>query len=240
MKPVFSTSEILVFDDFMSPEEMSAAWRLMQSRPLASVHGGAWNPAWKLGDGNPLRGDVIVSSANTFDPKNATYPTGTAIDPLIAKVRGLAATVESHLGKHGRDWTHFFARPYAYGAGSGLSWHRDNQKQVSGAFTYYCHPRWGAHWGGELMVADPGTKTVSLGSSQDARALFDTSGMDKHISDVGVGTYIFPKPNRLVVLCSGILHAIKKVDSAAGENVRATYQGFFFRATPDADAPRNP
>jgi Rps23 Pro-64 3,4-dihydroxylase Tpa1-like proline 4-hydroxylase len=49
----------------------------------------------------------------------------------------------------------------------------------------------------------------------------------KILMEEGVGTYLMPKPNRLVFLTSGVLHCIKKVERAAGNKVRGTIQGFF-------------
>jgi len=39
--------------------------------------------------------------------------------------------------------------------------------------------------------------------------------------------YIMPKPNKLVIITSGIIHSIKKVKEAAGDRVRASITGFF-------------
>jgi hypothetical protein len=45
----------------------------------------------------------------------------------------------------------------------------------------------------------------------------------------GVGSYVVPKPNRLVVIKGGTPHAIAKVRASAGRHVRASIGGFFKR-----------
>ena len=49
----------------------------------------------------------------------------------------------------------------------------------------------------------------------------------------GIGTFIMPKPNRLVLLGGGNYHMISKVDPAAGDHPRFTISGFFLN-TPSA------
>ena len=42
-----------------------------------------------------------------------------------------------------------------------------------------------------------------------------------------MGTFISPKPNRLVLINKNVVHGITRVDKDAGENVRLTLTGFF-------------
>jgi hypothetical protein len=45
----------------------------------------------------------------------------------------------------------------------------------------------------------------------------------------GLGSYLAPKPNRLVVIKGGTPRAIAKVRPSAGRHVRASFGGFFVR-----------
>ncbi len=44
---------------------------------------------------------------------------------------------------------------------------------------------------------------------------------------MGTGCYVFPKPNRLVIVAPGRAHCINPLTAAAGDKVRATIAGFF-------------
>ncbi len=45
--------------------------------------------------------------------------------------------------------------------------------------------------------------------------------------DMGTGRYVFPKPNRLVIVAPGCAHRINPLTAAAGDKVRATITGIF-------------
>jgi len=53
----------------------------------------------------------------------------------------------------------------------------------------------------------------------------------------GIGSYILPKPNRLVVIKGGTPHAIAKVRASAGRHVRASVGGFFKRPGAQSEIP---
>ena len=43
----------------------------------------------------------------------------------------------------------------------------------------------------------------------------------------GVGSFVMPKPNRLVIIAGGVPHSVARVRPAAGRKVRASISGFF-------------
>ena len=47
------------------------------------------------------------------------------------------------------------------------------------------------------------------------------------LGKLGMGQYISPKPNRLVVIAGGNPHMINKVSPSAGDHGRCTIAGFF-------------
>jgi hypothetical protein len=90
-------------------------------------------------------------------------------------------------------------RSYLYPRGTKLSWHDDSN--YAAAMVFYTHKQWSPSWGGELFVEET--------------------------PNTGVGCYVQPLPNRLVLTKSPILHQINRVDPDAGENIRSSIVAFF-------------
>jgi hypothetical protein len=234
MKAVSETPEFLVLDDFLEPDELELVWNEIQAEPFSFVHEREWVTAWRLDDGEPLRGPVYLSHRTEGDRISPAYPTGKAFDLIIRRILDLEERLAPWTGRRGVDWSYFFIRPYLYPCGSGLSWHRDNKHNATAAFTFYAHPNWNVNWGGELFIGDASTKNFDLPAhslyGRDRQVLgshFDNSVENERLFDVGAGQFIFPRSNRLVVVATGIFHCIKKVEPAAGNNIRTTMQGVF-------------
>lgn len=234
MDIVFKENTFCVIDNFLSEEEHNLINIYTQEERYKHVHDGQWTKAFRILDGNPLRGPAYLSHKYEGDQNAPVYPTGKAIDIIFKRILEKKSTFEKWIGKQGKDWQFFFARSYLYSINTGLSWHRDNNYNAAGAFVYYSHKNWQANWGGEFLVSSENTKKlvypkvknyegnkISLGSH------IDSSFEDTSLLEEGVGRYIMPKPNRLVFLTSGVLHCIKKVDPSAGQNIRSSVQGFF-------------
>ena len=224
----------IVIDDLFEPDDHQLVWTYIQQETLEFIHQKRWVKAFRLTDGEPLWGPPHLSDAYAPDPTHKIFPSGTGIDLVISKVKELAPQFADLIGAQGKDWAYFFARAYLYPSGCGLSWHRDNENAAKGAFVYYAHPEWNPQWGGEFLIAPFETRdlkypTVPVYGQKDKYigSHLDNSFEKQTLLNHSVGTYIMPKPNRLVVISSGIIHCIKKVEAAAGNNVRATIQGFF-------------
>jgi len=218
------TPSVLIVDDFLDEEAWTEVWTHFQFAELSPVSRTAG--AWKLGDGVPLGGDEIVTPARDAEldgdqPKEGVYPSGTALDRVVEALLGEAAGFAPLVGE---EWAHVTARPYVYPTGAGLSWHGDDSAVYSGAYIYYAHPHWNAHWGGELLVAhnDAAADLPIMGHR------FDDEGYSAALMEGGEGRFILPRPNRLVVL-GGAPHMVTPVRPAAGSNVRASVSGFFLR-----------
>jgi hypothetical protein len=208
---------------------------------------------WRIGDGEPLAGQTVLSEADPDCSDSATprggdtplvYPTGGGIDLVMRAIHDHAAELASLIGHKGEAWNRFSARAYVYPAGTGLSWHHDSDR-YSGAFVYYAHPQWSSQWGGELLVADESCRgldtrlRVAEWDTHDPTSVqlkrLPPQLLDEPesaaLSAVGVGQYIVAKPNRLVILAAGQLHKINAVHPAAGDRVRCSISGFFLRPT---------
>jgi hypothetical protein len=234
MNIVFENEYCLVIDNFLDKDAFSLLWAYIKQEEFTFVHTRKWVSAFRLTDGEPLWSPVYISDPFEGDRSSIIYPTQKAIDLVMQKMISHETFLAKWVGERSKDWAYFSARSYLYPSGTGLSWHRDNKNNVTGAYSFYCHPEWNVQWGGELLVADQSTKNVVFpetqlygGESTFLGTHLDNSFENEKLLELGIGHYIFPKPNRFVALSSGILHAIKKVDLAAGNHVRASIQGFF-------------
>ncbi len=231
---VYVTDTFAIIDDFLPQDEAEFVWRYVQDEQYEMVHQKKWVKAFRLSDGCPMWGPPYLSDDYEANSKNKVFPTGRAIDLVISRLKQVAKDYDNLIGKFGQDWAYFFARAYLYSADQGLSWHRDNQNNATGAYVYYAHREWDPQWGGEFLVAPAQTKhhvipTTKLyeGTEKFLGSHLDNKFERDVLMESGHGQYIMPKPNRLVLLTSGVIHCIKKVDPAAGNRVRATIQGFF-------------
>ncbi len=120
----------------------------------------------------------------------------------------------------------YVASSYLYRAGWGLSWHND-AGPYCGAFAYYIHENWKANWGGELMIlpearlTTPVPGAINLGYEQGG------GFKEPAYCERGEGSFIMPKPNRMVILSKALLHSVNPVSIKAGENMRFSIAGFF-------------
>lgn len=245
MRTVHSSQEVLVIDDFLDKQAAQYVWRYVQGEKFEHVHRLGWVNAWRLADGMPLRGPVALSHKTPSDPLAPVYPTDKAIDLVIRAIIEIGNELVPWVGEWSKDWSHFFCRPYIYPVGAGLSWHDDNQHNCTGAFTYYCHPDWNIAWGGELLTASVGTSLrappsvpMYQGGEEVLGGHLDNSYENDAVLEEAIGFYILPKPNRLVVMGTGIAHCIKEVHSSAGSNVRVSLQGTFMY--PDSQNGKEP
>lgn len=226
-----TNQQFIVIDNFLNNQTHKSIWQYLQTIKYKFAHNNKWTPAFHMADKPPLWGEPALSHAYSKNTQFPNYPTNTPMDEFFQEVLQLSNEITQLIGQHGKDWAYFFARPYIYPADAGLRWHTDGKYGAAGAFVYYAHPYWSPYWGGELLVANPTTSTekiTALGDFDEAkRSTFSSSQHDKIIMQPGLGQYILPIPNRLVLLKGGPYHTIKKVDSSAGDNIRVTIQGFF-------------
>jgi hypothetical protein len=215
-----------VIDDFLPEPEWTELWTHFQFAELHPVSRTVG--AWKLDDGVPLGGVEVVTGARGDELQN---PSNTAIDHVL---RGLLADPELHEGLVEPGWDRISARAYVYPRETGLSWHVDDHELYAGAFIYYAHPVWNAHWGGELLLAQlpPADEDGDGDEGEDELPImgyrFENEAYSERLLEVGGGSFLMPKPNRLVLL-AGAPHMIARVSPAAGQQVRASVTGFFLR-----------
>ena len=247
MKEILRTRSFAVYDDLLPAADYERVWDFIQLESYKPVHQKRWEKVWTLTDGTPLAGTGIFTrktAGQAAEEDARYYPTRTGIDKLIEKILATAESFSHLIGKHDVDWTFVTAKAFRYPAGTGLSWHIDS-KTPTGAYVFYAHPVWKSGWGGELFIADESCfgqdlqsyKTTTTAQVEGGKVIgfrteevpspFDDRRRNEILSEIALGQYIQPKPNRLVVMRNGIPHCIRKVEPAAGENVRCSIAGFF-------------
>jgi hypothetical protein len=202
------------------------------------VHADAISRYYRPSDGVPYVGpkvawtlapiaSLLPSGVRESDLPVRFYPTGDATDPVIAAVATALTQCGGLVGERGRDWVGALCRSLAYPTGTGISWHTDDT-DVTGSFIYYGNPRWEVSWGGELLIADEGTR---FGMTRErAEHEFGNDFESSVLLERGFGSYILPKPNRLIIVAQGHPHKVAPITPGAGDHVRATFAGFFMPA----------
>ena len=234
------------------------AWRLSDGSPLAGPVIYSDETTARIANQCEDRDALPPELVRDF-----VFPTGRHVDGLVETIAAHGGDWTELIGRRGDDWVGFTVRAFLYPQGAGLSWHLDLGR-YSGAYIYYAHPTWNVKWGGELMVADdagiadtaprePGRlafdphdpTTSSIYQPDQTKRVgqhLDNAWENEKLMEMGTGRYVFPKPNRLVIVAPGSAHCINPLTTAAGDKVRATITGFFITpgggvTAPDTKAP---
>ena len=248
MRVTFECSQFLVIDDFLEPDGAEQLWRWFQVAPFFANDARGLHGAWRLDDGRVFRGpDVyygqVAEQVAGAHEGSFAHPTGTALDLLVERFVHHPDIHQPLVGREGEDWRTISMAPRLYERNSSLYWHRDTPSVVTGSCTYYAHPEWNIQWGGELFVAHPAALSIPdrCGPSMiepkevmgrgmvQLSGHLDNSEVNAALIDPGMGYYLMPKPNRLVILKTGNPHMISKVLPAAGDHVRASVTMFLIR-----------
>jgi hypothetical protein len=201
MQITFRTPDFLVLDDFLDEHQFKFLWNFFQEERFRSVHDVEWVKAFRLADGQPLWGNVYTSQPGTAEITTlaTSYPSSRGIDSLIAAMLRNLELFEDYIGRQGVDWDYFFCRPYLYPVGAGLSWHTDGRGDVSGAYVYYAHPEWNAHWGAELLIDASGNRNLNYpecemydGSKSRLGLHLDWQLASAAVMRLGIGQYVMP------------------------------------------------
>jgi hypothetical protein len=205
-----------VIDDFLAPDDHLALWEAFQRTTVAPTGASEWNRAYRLMDGDePASSDSWLRNPRLQDGTPDAPPAPPALkrfsDALLKTVTRAPPPIAVP------PWTGFSQSAWIYRRDMGLEWHRDTGWLAG--YIYYAHPAWRASWGGELLVA-------TVNHPAESRPAETRSAVEAVCQSGGV--FIYPRPNRLVLLLGGTMHCIKKVESAAGSALRASVSGFFF------------
>lgn len=214
MLPTIKTQDFAVFDDFLSVADLEKLRAHMSGVGFSYVKSfRARSRVFGILDGDPLVAPSVIHHHPDSIRGATPYPSGSAMDIWVESMDRATEDLSPWIGERGAAWDFFTCTPYLYPLGSGLSWH-DDAKGRAASYVFYLHDEWKASWGAELLIADrecPDHRSETI----------------NHIQVASFGTYVTPRPNRLVVIKAGTPHTVKRVDVNAGENVRTSVTGFF-------------
>jgi hypothetical protein len=224
MRLTYKGSRVMVLDGVLEPADAASMWQWFQAQPLGVDAPGN-------GARRPVDGFVYAGSSTTID---ASHPVGPLTDRTILAAAELA---EYAVGVAGRDWTHASRTCWSYPAGTQLGWHNDGPATQTGAYVWYVHPRWGASWGGELLVVDDDASDMvrdalaaGLVSPGDTESWLSTDA-ESDVLFAGPDPLCFQaRPNRIVLFASDTFHTVRRVDPSAGDRLRCSVAGFFLKS----------
>ena len=212
---VRKTAQLAVYDEAVTPDQFAALGSWVSKsvyRTPSSAEG--WVKIWRLGDGEPMAtGPSYLSKGPFNSPLDA-----------VAALAIEAARLNPDIIKPYRD---IVFSTYLYTRGIKLSWHFDGDV-FSGAFNFYVHPYWASTWGGEFMFAETPPADPSR-TAYGAHPDFGHGWEDQQLAAIGIGSWLLPKPNRMVIIAPGTFHSVNRVDADAGDNVRCAITAFYQR-----------
>lgn len=216
MIEVAKTNRFVIYDDVLPADEYGELMAHVSHEKFMPAHRDGWQNVWKATDGECLRTRGMFSEQ---------FPTESPWDTIYNKFSEVCVANPDICGPTPDLWTRMTLSSYIYPRGTRISWHGDGG-DYTGALTYYLHPRWSPHWGGELLVANTPSQKLMPKLDYEVSAAIDHSQMDAWINAYGIGHMIVPKPNRLVLMKAGTVHMVNRVDEAAGDNLRLSVVGF--------------
>ncbi len=218
---------VTVVDDFLTTAAFRAISASAQFFSYASPHAKGWTKAYGLTAASVLQTDLVLRGARDATPEGL-HPLGQFVDQLWS-----ASFIRSHLedlAAAGEDLV-VSARVVLMGVGAGIGWHEDGTA-LRGAYVFYVHPRWGSTWGGDLMLL-PSANRPGVASERAVEVVngdigpdFDLDNRDEARVADGIGHFVAPRPNRLVLIAPDVTHRVAPVAAAAGEAVRTAVTGF--------------
>jgi Rps23 Pro-64 3,4-dihydroxylase Tpa1-like proline 4-hydroxylase len=216
----------LVLDDLLSEDEHDELHRHAMRDSFFYENAFEWNRVW-----HPLSGMALLTGPKSFGDTGkpgAKHPTGSPYDRFFGAVERELDLIGEFLGLSA-DRVKYVMSAYLYRAGWGLPWHEDigEQSEYTGAFTFYLHKTWRGNWGGELMILADERLDEAAGNSLDLSFTQGTGLQSPSHVNGGMGAFIMPKPNRLVVMRPGVIHSVNPVSPLAGENMRFSLAGFY-------------
>jgi hypothetical protein len=247
-KVTAQTDYFTVVDDLLPPATCDKLWNFIQVQPFRRVESMGKLGHWLIEDADTLRGPT-VGWGHKWD---AQFPSGSPMDDVMKAIVAHGDLIAGSVGKRDVDWQVFSALLTLYRVDQGLVWHRDSEDNT-GSYIYYAHPEWDIEWGGELFLAhdldiprDRGVyfhrllTTSQLPAPPPWLPHLDNDDANELLMAKGFGSFVAPKPNRLVAIRGGTPHTIAKVRAAAGNAVRASIGGFFKKLGVPLGTPETP
>jgi Rps23 Pro-64 3,4-dihydroxylase Tpa1-like proline 4-hydroxylase len=212
-----------IIDDFLPQQEHLSLWDAFQPQLHAPESAAGWNRFYRLMDGDEPANSK--SASRKLSLRDDAADISQAPSMLRAFGEKLSQLMTGERPPISVDtWNGFSLSAWVYQPGAGLEWHSDTGRIA--AYIYYMHPEWRSSWGGELLIAADGARLSGAQAAEPSRC-GDPKAARESVCETG-GVFVYPRPNRLVILRGGIPHCVKKVEGAAGKVFRASLSGFFF------------
>lgn len=223
---VKQTPECLVVDDFLNQEDWDKVFNQVQLDHWEMGHPD--DRFWHMTDGRHYKAQKRFYSETPYDDNHDTW--FNAMKEFVDNCPEAASYIEGY--------TDFACRCMAYPVGSKNPWHHDYGATT---YTYYLHKEWKTQWDGALLIVPKGKARIKqiLEIKEGTKRydsyqydffpmeLFEQKDKFDEIMNYGLGEFVLPKPNRLILINRGTVHGINRVDQDAGENMRITLTGFF-------------
>ncbi len=217
----------MVFDSVLEQTQLEELRHDILDSSWKAVHSDFWQRVWRLRKETAWEGQRAWGLTAPEHQNGVEFVGSPGLPRSVCRVYeailGANASAWKIVGKPGEIWDRINSCPYLYGADSGLPWHSDNEF-YSGAFIFYAHQDWNIGWGGELLISSSRLQE-NLTFNSGKRGLF----VGFKDTDLSLGHYLLPIPNRLVILAAGYPHAIQPVEPIAGDRTRETISGFFLK-----------
>lgn len=219
------TPEVLVVDDFLAEED----W----DKILNQVQLDKWSVTevddryWHITDGPNYKGQKrFLKDAPFNDNFDIWFK---SLKTFVDNCEDAKPFVEGYVD--------FAMRCHAYPVGSKNPWHTDLGATT---YTYYLHKEWAINWDSTLLVLPKdsvkykqamkvleGTKRYDSYNDLVSLELFQQKEKFAPLLEHGMGYFVSPKPNRLILINKNTVHGVTRVDPDAGQNLRITLTGFF-------------
>jgi Rps23 Pro-64 3,4-dihydroxylase Tpa1-like proline 4-hydroxylase len=132
--------------------------------------------------------------------------------------------IEEHGTKFEKPIKDVSLKVHIYRSGAEIHWHKDWMHNAS--YSFYAHKKWDYSWGGNLLVA--AKETAENPQIEQSGRLLNLEQESKTILNPGLGRYIAPLPNRLVIIPPNLYHKVERVDHSSGNNCRVSLTGFIY------------
>lgn len=220
------TPECLVIDDFLDQDSWDKIYNQIQLDHWEINHPD--DRFWHMTDGRHFKARKRFLSEGPYNDNH---------DLWLSKVKDFVDTC-SEAKDYVLEYNDISCRAMSYPVGGKNPWHHDFGGTT---YTYYAHRKWKTQWDGSLLII-PKRKariqqklevlegTVRYDSYRHdffPMELFEQEDKYDQVMDYGLGSFVLPKPNRLILINRGVVHGINRVDPDAGEHMRVSITGFF-------------
>lgn len=226
---VMNTPEALVIDDFLPQDIWDKIWNQVQVDKWSQT--GADDKFWHYTDGANYKNNKRWLTKGPFNDNSDLW------FEYFTKFLDTCEEAKPFV----KDYIEIAMRCHAYPVGSKNPWHNDLGFTT---YTYYLHRHWQINWDSTLLILPLGSidyqqvlpledGTVHHDCYTDTNSpmeMFQQGKKYQPIIDYGLGTFVSPKPNRLILINKKVVHGITAVDKDAGENIRVTLTGMIMES----------